>query len=89
MWVVSEKRNLLPLLRFETRIVLSVADRCTDKLSLLLASTGDIKNGYKNVDGNIGGNRIENCLGDLDINGRIRLKWNFEKVLWCSIRGKL
>jgi len=81
MWVVSEKRILLPLLRFEARIILSVADRCTDKLSRLLASTEDVKNGYKIV----AGNRVENYLGDVDMDGRIILKWNFKKAWLCSL----
>ena len=89
MWVVSEKKNLLLLLRFDARIVLSVVDRCTDKISRLLASTGDIQNGYKIGSGNIGGNRIENCVGDLDIDGRIRLKWNFKLIWLCGIWEQL
>ena len=68
---MTGKRNLLPLLRFETRIVLSVADRCTDKLCRRIASTGDIKNGYKIVVENIERNRKENCLGDVDEDGRL------------------
>jgi len=60
------------------RIVLSVADGCTDKLFRLIASAGNIKNGYKIVVENAGGNRKENCLGDVDLDGRIRLKWNFK-----------
>jgi hypothetical protein len=77
---VSGKRNLLPLLGFETRIILSVADRCIDKLSRRIASTGDIKNGYKIVVENIGRNRKENCLGHVDEDRRLRLMWNFKKV---------